>query len=247
MEITILSFSLGILLLALPLYILYYYRINLWRKLARSFLKMLIITALTALFLKYIIELNNTFVNILWCLLMSVAASATIIVKARLHLRKFLLPVFAGVTIGSLTTTLYLLLLSLGVKNAIDAHFLIPILGLLIGNMITVNSNALDAYYSGMSYHAQLYSFLIGNGATHAEASRYLVRRSIEKTALPNIAHMGGMIISSSPVIMWAMILNGTNVTIAAAVQLLLITAMFCSSIVSTAVTLWIYQRSSFN
>ena len=125
MEITILSFSLGILLLALPLYILYYYRINLWRKLARSFLKMLIITALTALFLKYIIELNNTFVNILWCLLMSVAASATIIVKARLHLRKFLLPVFAGVTIGSLTTTLYLLLLSLGVKNAIDAHFLI--------------------------------------------------------------------------------------------------------------------------
>ena len=238
MEITVLGLALGMLLLVLPLYILYYYRINIWQKLAKGFLKMLVVMALTALFLKYIIEMNNTFVNILWFLLM-----AAVIVKARLHLRRFLMPVFAGVTVGSLITGLYLLFLSLGIENPIDGRFFIPIMGLLIGNMITVNSKALATYHAGTSYHAQLYDYLLGNGATYTEATRYIVRRTIEKTALPNIAHTAGIVVSSSPVIMWTMILGGTSAVSAAAIQVLIIVAMFCSSLMSMAVTLWVYRR----
>ncbi len=243
MEITVLGLALGMLLLVLPLYILYYCRINIWQKLAKGLLKMLVVMALTALFLKYIIEMNNTFVNILWFLLMAAAASATVIMKARLHLRRFLMPVFAGVTVGSLITGLYLLFLSLGIENPIDGRFFIPIMGLLIGNMITVNSKALATYHAGTSYHAQLYDYLLGNGATYTEATRYIVRRTIEKTALPNIAHTVGIVVSSSPVIMWTMILGGTSAVSAAAIQVLIIVAMFCSSLMSMAVTLWVYRR----
>ena len=174
---------------------------------------------------------------------MAAAASATVIMKARLHLRRFLMPVFAGVTVGSLITGLYLLFLSLGIENPIDGRFFIPIMGLLIGNMITVNSKALATYHAGTSYHAQLYDYLLGNGATYTEATRYIVRRTIEKTALPNIAHTVGIVVSSSPVIMWTMILGGTSAVSAAAIQVLIIVAMFCSSLMSMAVTLWVYRR----
>lgn len=243
MEITPLGFILGMLLLAPPLYILYHYRINAWKKAVTALLKMLVVMAMTAFFLKYIIAWNNILFNILWFLLTAIVASTILIIKGKLRMRRFFLPVCTGIMAGSLPTALYLMFLSFGIQNPIDAQFFIPILGLFFGNMVVVNSKALTTYYAGMNHHTQLYDYLLGNGATHTEATHYIMRRTIEKTALPGITHLGGIVISSSPVIMWTMILDGISVVNAAMVQILIIVAMLCSSIMSIVITLYIYRR----
>jgi len=243
MNITLLGALSGMLLLIPPFYILYHYGVNLYPKIIKSVLKMMLSTALTALFVYYILHWNNAAITILSFFIMAGVTSLSVLIKAQLTLKRHFVPVAAGTTIAVLLTVLYLSLFTFGVGNPIDARFFIPIAGLLFGNMVSINSKALNMFYMGLRHHNQLYYYLLGNGATHAEATRHFMRRCLEKTVIPNLSQMAALATGSAPVVLWGMLLGGTSVVYAAVSQVVLFLSMLCSTVVSTAVTLWISAR----
>ena len=130
----------------------------------------------------------------------------------------------------------------LGKNTPFDARYLIPVVGLLIGNMVENNGRALATYYSGLQYHAQLYTYLLGNGATHNEAVRYFVKRALEKSAIANLANMSVVVTGMSPVLLWSMLLGGTDILTAVVFQVTMSIVMFCTSMISLLITLRIAQ-----
>lgn len=247
MEITLLGFVLGILLLAVPLYIFYAFRINLMQKVLVAFGKMIVLLTLTGFFLYFIMRWNSLLVNILSVAMMAFAAAVMMVGKARLKSGKYVMPVFVGLITSSLVIGLFFLFFVAGLKNPFDARFFIPVLGLMIGATIGVNANALSVYYSGLQHHSALYYYLLGNGASHKEAVNYFVRRALQRAASPWISSMAYMVVGVAPVILCTMLLSGVALVTAIAYQVLLIILLFSTSLVSLLITLQAARRYSFD
>lgn len=244
---TLFRFLLGLALIALPLYILYAFRVKILRKVLAGAGKMAAYLALTGLCLYFVMEWNNLFVNLLCFLLMALAASGMTVRRSRLAGGHYVVPVLVGVVVSASVIGLYFLFFVMGLQNPFDARYFVPVLGMLTGGMTGTNAKALSTYYAGLEHHNQLYYYLVGNGATHDEAVRHFFRRALERAALPWIHQMGYMVSGVSPLILWIMLLTGTGILEALAYQLLIMILMFAASLSSLLITLYAARRYSFD
>ena len=108
-------------------------------------------------------------------------------------------------------------------------------------------ADSLSAYYDGLRHHNQLYFYLLGNGATHAEALDAFVRRALEKAVVPGLSQMATMVVGTSPVIMWTVVMCGSGALEAAAFQLLVMAAVFCASVLSVLLSVTLTRRYMFD
>ena len=231
------------ILLLIPCYVLYAFNLKIMAKAVRAFIKMAVSLTVVGALVYEVFAIKHIAVTILFALLMILVASVLTIHRAQLKLKQLFLPVMSGTLVGVLLVGLYVVWLVMGVANPLDVRYFIPVIGLLTGHLIQVNSRALHIYYMGLRHHAQLYHYLLGNGATHTQALRYLLRRAIERSAKPNIFSMGWMFVGISPIILWSMALSGVSVVVAVCIQLVLILAMFTSSLLAIIVTVAVSRR----
>lgn len=243
MNITLLQCIWGVLLLLIPCYVLYVFSLKLLTKVLRAMLKMVVGMVILGGIVYEVILLNHIAVTLLCGFLMIVMGTFFTIMRAKLKLRQLFLPVLVGTLAGVLVLGLYLSLLVVGQSNPLEARYFVPIVGLLVGNLIQVNSKALHIYYMGLLHHAQLYYYLLGNGFTHRYALNYLLKRTIEQAALPHISNMGLMLMGASPIILWSMVLSGVSVWVAIAYQVCLLIAMFATSILSIWITVMVSRK----
>ena len=234
MNISIVGFCLGLLLLIIPIYILQLYKVNFLYRILRATLKMLIFLGLTGVCLYFVFQWNNIWVNVLWILLMMVAGTIVTTMKV-------------GVFSSALIVGVYFLLISFGMKNAIDTRYLVPIFGLLIGGIVETNAQSLRTYYMGLKYHGKLYYYLLGNGATQREALRYFEKRALEQVSIPCISKMALIMMGYTPMVMWSMLIGGSDVLTAVGLQIMVLIAVFCASVISIVVTLRVASKLSID
>lgn len=243
MEITFMQYVWGFLLLFIPCYVLYLYHSTLLIKTVRATVRMMGLLLVLGFLLYEVMALNQWGITLLFALLMVTIGAILTVRRAKLPIRQLFVPVMAGTLTGVLVVGLYVLWLVVGVRNPLEVRFLIPVVGLLTGHLIQVNSQALHIYFMGLRHHSQLYLYLLGNGMKHSQALGYLFRRTIERAALPNISTMGRMLIGVSPIVLWSMMLAGAGVFTALAFQLVLLIAMFSASMISVIVTVLVSRR----
>lgn len=243
MEITFMQYVWGFLLLFIPCYVLYLYHSTLLIKTVRATVRMMGLLLVLGFLLYEVMALNQWGITLLFALLMVTIGAILTVRRAKLPIRQLFVPVMAGTLTGVLVVGLYVLWLVVGVRNPLEVRFLIPVVGLLTGHLIQVNSQALHIYFMGLRHHSQLYLYLLGNGMKHSQALGYLFRRTIERAALPNISTMGRMLIGVSPIVLWSMMLAGAGVFTASAFQLVLLIAMFSASMISVIVTVLVSRR----
>lgn len=243
MEITFMQYVWGFLLLLIPCYVLYLYNSTLLTKTVRATVRMMGLLLVLGFLLYEVMALNQWGITLLFVLLMVTIGAILTVRRAKLPIRQLFVPVMAGTLTGVLVVGLYVLWLVVGVRNPLEVRFLIPVVGLLTGHLIQVNSQALHIYFMGLRHHSQLYHYLLGNGMKHSQALGYLFRRTIERAALPNISTMGRMLIGVSPLVLWSMMLAGAGVFTALAFQLVLLIAMFSASMISVIVTVVVSRR----
>ena len=243
MEITFMQYVWGFFLLLIPCYVLYLYHSTLLTKTVRATVRMMGLLLVLGFLLYEVMALNQWGITLLFALLMVTIGAILTVRRAKLPIRQLFVPVMAGTLTGVLVVGLYVLWLVVGVRNPLEVRFLIPVVGLLTGHLIHVNSQALHIYFMGLRHHSQLYHYLLGNGMKHSQALGYLFRRTIERAALPNISTMGRMLIGVSPIVLWSMMLAGAGVFTALAFQLVLLIAMFSASMISVIVTVMVSRR----
>ena len=247
MEITILGFVLGLLLLAIPAYLIYYLHLGMMRRLFMVVGKMMAVMVSVGVFMGFVIRLNNVWISILSAVLSVVLGSVLSIGKAKLSMKRLIVPMIAGMLLPTLLISVYFLFLVLGIKNVLEAQYFIPFVALIVGCGIGANAKALHAYYMGLLHHNQLYYYLLGNGSTHRKAVSHFVRRGFQAAALSVAKDMSGVVISTAPAMMLVMVMSGVGMATAVSFQILFYVMVLALVMSSLFITLRLSRRFTFD
>ncbi|MBR1518150.1 MAG: ABC transporter permease [Prevotella sp.] len=243
MNISIGGMIMGFVLLIIPLYIYFKYSIDWMRQALTAFARMVLMLLTTAVFLFYVTRWDSLFVDILWLVLISALSSLVACHRARLSTERMFLPVMAGVTVAAVVVGAWTIIAIAGASGLTDTRMIIPVGGLLVGMMVESNAAALSEYYGGLRHHGELYQLLMGNGARRDEALNYFVRRAMQTGSAEGIRRMATVIISTTPVVMYTMIMCGTDAFSAVIVEMIIIIASLAAVMLSLVITLYIARR----
>lgn len=248
MNITLIGFLLGMLLLALPLAAMYRYGLRISAGRAMSAIVRMVIYVGIMGFVMYMLQKDGSVaMSLLFVLALIVLASVVAILRSHLSLRVLFIPVVAAVAASVIVVGAWLLLVTLGTDAVVSPRFFLPVVGILSGTAITVCADSLSAYYDGLKHHNQLYFYLLGNGATHAEALDMFVRRALDKAVVPGLSQMSTVVVGTAPVMMWTMLMCGCGALEAAAFQMLVMAAAFCVSVMSVLLAVILTRKYMFD
>ena len=189
---------------------------------------------------------GHIFVN-LWTVVMAIVASYTAVKRTSLKTSVLLMPVFVGLLVTVLVVSAYFLGLVMQVDNVFSARYFIPVVGVLLGNMLTVDILALNVYYSELRREQQMYYYLLGNGATRFEATVPFLRSAVIRSFAPCIANMSVLGLVSFPGTMIGQILGGSLPDVAIKYQLMISVITVVASMMSLVITISLSICRSFD
>ena len=247
MSITVWGILLGSLLLAIPVYVIYRFKLKIINRVLAAVCRMVLVVFAKALMVYTIIKLNSIGFSIVAFLLLVSVSSILVVRKSGLKPTKLLIPVMGGMLLTTSVIGFYVLFFVLGLKNPFVPQYFLPVMGLIAFGMISVNARALQIYYMGLKNHSQLYYYLLGNGSNHYEAVSYLLRRCLQASIVSSTRQLSRIVMVSAPVLMFGMMLGGAGVVDAAVCQVLFMIVVMASSIGAVIVTLLVARQGSFD
>ncbi|MCD8030176.1 MAG: ABC transporter permease [Bacteroides sp.] len=246
-DISYTSLLIGLLLLCIPVFYLWKYRTGMVRATLIGTARMIVQLFLIGMYLKYLFLWNSPWINFLWVVIMIFVASETALSRTHLKRKILLIPVSVGFLVSVTLVGLYFLGVVLQLDNVFHAQYFIPIFGILMGNMLSSNVIALNTYYSGLQREQQLYYYLLGNGATRAEAQAPFIREALIKSFSPLIANISVMGLVALPGTMIGQILGGSSPNVAIKYQMMIMVITFTASMLSLMITISLASRRSFD
>lgn len=227
-DISIKDLLLSFIILIIPLAFLYYYKTGLIKSTLIAVVRMVVQLSLVAVYLEWVFELNNAWLNILWVLIMIVVGITTTISRASLNWKSFLFPLF----ITSLTTLLIVDAFFLGfvirLDYIFDTQYFIPITGMILGNALNHNIVGMRSYFKELNEKSDLFHFLLTNTGNNLRLSiRPFIAEALKQGINPMIANMSVMGLISLPGMMTGQLLGGSSPAIAIKYQIMIMLAIF--------------------
>ncbi|MBD3345711.1 MAG: ABC transporter permease [Chitinivibrionales bacterium] len=245
-DLNFLELALIYAMLAVPILIMAAYRIGLIRKTLIAIVRMSLQLALVGLYLRFIFEFNNLWLNIAWLLVMITVASSNVLSSAGLRVGKLLPMLLGGIALSTLSVLAVFVFAALRPDPLYDARYLIPIGGMILGNCMRGNVISLERFFSGIRHNRKEYMSSLFMGATVTEAIRPWIRRSITAALSPTISTMATMGIVSLPGMMTGQILGGSSPLTAIKYQMAIMVAIFVSVALGAWLNLALCTRVGF-
>ena len=186
-------------------------------------------------------------INSVWVFIMVYIASETALTRTRVKRSVLMMPLVIGFVVAGVLIGLYFLGIVLKLDNVFSAQYFIPIMGILLGNMLTVNVIAVGTFYSTLQREQNLYYFLLGNGASRSEALKPFVRQAIVKSFSPTIANMAVMGLVSLPGTMIGQILGGSSPHVAIKYQIMIVVITMSASMLSLMIAIQLSSKRAFD
>lgn len=247
MNISVSGVLFGLLLLVIPFYICYYFRLRILHRFLRSVVVMMVSVALMSLVVYGAIVLKSVVYDIVAFFVLAMLSGGLALGRSGLKIDKMIVPVGLGSLVGVAFASFYLLFLVFSETNPFVPHLFVPLVGLVAGGMVSINAKGLQAYYFGLLYHNQLYDYLLGNGATHREAVRHFVRRAFEASIVAASKQMASLVFVSAPFLLFAMVMCGASLLTAASFQVLFYIVVLVASLISLGLALFVGRKYSFD
>lgn len=246
-NVSILGCVLGLLLLAVPFYVMFKYRLRIMDVVLASLVRMVLTMGVVGGMVYAAIAYDKLWLNVVLTVMMIVAGAVLAVRRSRLNMRRLMVPMLAGMSVATLVVAAYVLYLVVGVESPLSAKMLLPVAGMLVAGVMTSNAKALHAYYVGLANHSQLYDYLVGNGATHRQAVNYFVRRALEANMVPHARYMAYTVVTVAPAMAWAMVMSGAGVVAAGVVTVMMAVAAMAASVLSLMVALMVGRKYCFD
>jgi putative ABC transport system permease protein len=222
-----------LLLLVIPAAILVYLKLKMVRLLLISVGRMIVQLAFVGLYLEYIFEKNNPFLNVLWIFIMMVAANQQILRRSGLKFKLFFLYTFPSYVI-TIVFSFVTFLIVFDMGTFFSARYLIPIGGMVMGNMLRGNIVSLDRFYHSLTRREEEYIYYISLGAARREALLPFISEALKPALSPYLATVATMGLVALPGMMTGQILGGASPVVAIQYQIMIMIAIFAASAVST-------------
>lgn len=246
-DIHILKLAAGYLLFIIPVAVFFYFRTGLIKDTLWAVSRMTLQLGLVAVYLEYVFLLNNKVVNILWLIALTAIAAYTIIKRSNISYRLFLISVFLSTLASVVIIDMFFIGFLLKPEYLFDARYLIPITGIMLGNTLRTNIIALNSYFSRLERDQLLYRYALANGATRDEALQPYIREALRQAFNPAIANMSVVGLINFPGVMTGQLIGGTNPATAIKYQLMIMVAIFVSSVIIVFFSLKISNKLIFD
>lgn len=243
METTVLGVILGLLLFIAPLYLFQAYALRFSGKMVKAVVTMLVKYGVLGGMLYALFLCDSLILSVVFCIAMIATTAIVTVAKAHISLRSGLVPVVAGAAVAVVIVGSWLLFAVMQLGTEVSVAQLVPVAGLICGAILEIESQALSFYYMGLRNHNEMYSYFLANGATSHEALFYFRKRALERVATHWLSFISASVLSSTPFVLWAMLLAGASVLTAVTMQIVLVGAAFCASMCSVAVALAVASR----
>jgi len=256
-NITIINLLFGLLLVIIPTVILSKYKTGLTKPMLIAVLRMTIQLFCVGIYLQYLFEWNNIFINILWLFIMTGVCAIDMLNRVFPANRRGVLntpiaktlfvPIFISILLSLCFVAFYFLQVVLVLDNMFDSRYFIPVCGILLGNILSTNVIGLNSFYSQLEREQQFYNYLLCNGATLSEATRPFIREAIIKSFNPGIASMAVMGLISLPGTLIGQIMGGSEPDLAIRYQIMIMIMIMSSGIISLLLSLHLAVRHTFD
>jgi putative ABC transport system permease protein len=245
-EIGWIDLLLGYGLLIIPLGIILWYRIPIFNQTVIAVLRMTVQLLFVGLYLQVVFKLNNPWLNAAWVLVMIVVADASIARGTELRLRKFARPLFVSLLLGTAVPLLFFVGLILRRPGWLDAQYVIPIAGMILGNCLRADIIGLRTFYDSLCKREKVYLQMLAQGAKLSEAIRPFLRDAAQASLVPTVATMATIGLVSLPGMMTGVILGGANPMTAIKYQIAIMIAIFSATALTVTLAIWLTVKSCF-
>ncbi len=235
------------LLLIIPFVVSIVLKLGLVRDGLISVLRMAAQLVLIGVFLKYLFQLNNPFVNIGWLLVMVTVATFNVIQKVKVNMRVFLTPILFSLIVATFCTVMYFNMFVIRLSDITDARFLVVIGGMLLGNSLRGDIIGIDNFYKAIQRNEQRRLYALASGATLFESLLPYFRESLIAALQPTIATMATMGIVFLPGMMTGQILGGVSPILAIKYQIAIMVAIFTATTIAINMATLLTVRTCFN
>ena len=237
----------GYALLLAPLAFLLWYQVPLLKDSLIAVLRMTAQLLFVGFYLQFVFEWNNPWLNSAWLLAMVSVADASIMRGAGLRLARFVLPVFIALLAGTLLPLLFFMGPVLRQPNWLDAQYVIPICGLILGNCLRADIVGVSRFYCSVRDGEHLFLHHLAQGARLGEALTPFLREASQAALAPTVASMATLGLVSLPGMMTGIILAGADPVTAVKYQIAIMIAIFSGTAITVPLVIWLTIKSSFN
>ncbi|WPJ94035.1 ABC transporter permease [Coraliomargarita algicola] len=234
-------------MLLIPLAIFYSLGLGLTRSLLWAIVRMTVQLFLVGLYLEFLFRTNSLWLNLLWLLVMLSAANFRILGDGGIGLRRFVLPCMWALSATTLTVAGVMILSLIRPDPWYDARYLIPIVGMILGNCLRGNILSVQHFYAGISKDADVYRQRLSMGATRFEALRPWLALAMSNACRQHLASMATVGIVALPGMMTGQILGGATPMVAIKYQLAIMIAIFVSLTLGAYLNLWLTIPRAFD
>lgn len=209
LQISYLQLALAALLILVNLGLSVWLRLGLTRSLLVATVRMTVQLLLVGVALEFVFAFDQPLPVLGIALVMAALASVAAVNRTERRFAGIYWDSLVSVLGASFLVTGFALLGIIRVSPWYDAQYLIPLLGMVLGNTLNSISLALDRFMEGATSQQTLIESRLALGATGWEAAHGLVRESLRVGMIPTINSMMVMGVVSLPGMMTGQILAG--------------------------------------
>jgi len=246
-DITWLNLAIGSIIMIIPIVIFYYYRTGLSKPTLIAFGRMAVQLFLVGIYLKYIFDYNAIWLNVLWVIVMVFIASYTVIKRSDLKQKKIYIPVLLGITANIIINGLLVAFIVIGTEHFFNARYIIPIMGMFIGNSLNSAIIGLRSFYKSLVNDEERYKYYLMCGAEKNEALFPFLSEALKDAFNPTIASTATIGLIWLPGMMTGQILGGSDPLTSIKYQIMIIIGIFAGSVISVFVSLILSKRFVFD
>lgn len=238
----ILHTILALLLLIIPFGALYVLDRPSIRPFATALVRGIIQLLVLSLIVWGVYKINNTWINIIWFIAMTIWCGFIVLNKCHLSIKNYLLPASAGLFGGTMIVGLWLLVAVLPIEG-ITSRWFIPVMAVLLGHSAAMLVRGLSNFATMFQRNRAQYDFLLGNGASQWKALMPFLRTSLLAILSPTIANLSALALATLPLLFCGMLIGGFAPINAFAVMLYTIIGCVTSSVLSLGIALFLVKN----
>ncbi len=218
---------LSFLTLLIPILFLRYYKVKISKSIIISALRMIVQLSLVAIYLEWVFDVNNAWVNAIWVIIMILVSSVTTIKRSEINWKYFFIPIFISTLSSIIITDAFFLGFVIKLNYIFETQYFIPITGMIIGNALKHNIVGLHAYIKELHGNENFYQFILTNSSSKRLAIRPFIANAAKQGLSPLIASMSVIGLISLPGMMTGQLLSGSEPAVAIKYQIMIMLAIF--------------------
>jgi putative ABC transport system permease protein len=246
-DLDLMGMIMAYLLLIVPLGIILWQKVPIAGRVVIAIIRMTVQLLLVGLYLKFVFKLDSIWLNSIWIMVMVIVADVSIIRSCGLRLRTFAAPLIPALMMGTLIPLLWLTGFVLRRPNLLEAQYLIPIGGMILGNCLRANIIGIKNFYQSIKRDEKRFQLVLAQGATLKEAIQPYLSESFQAAVSPTVATMMTIGLVSLPGMMTGVIMGGNDPMLAIKYQIGIMIAIFTGTAITMPAAILMTLPRSFS